>query len=235
MKNGQTEHSWFKTQTSNLEQQFLTGRRGRAEDLESAVQVFLEFLRGFESLHVDRPAITVFGSARFAEDHPYYDLARRTGICLANAGYPVVTGGGSGIMEAANRGAREAGGPSIGCSIRLPREQKSNPYLDQVIEFDHFFVRKVMLVKYSCAFVVFPGGYGTLDEVFEASVLMQTGKIQHFPIILMGSAYWRPMQDFLKNTLLSERTIDAQDLELFHLTDNPEQVVELILQYQDKV
>ena len=225
---------WFLERASDLESRFLRGRRHRGADLESAVRIFLEFLKGFESLDIEGPCVTVFGSARFPEQHPYYQLALMVGSELAAAGYPVITGGGPGIMEAANRGAKSAGGYSIGCNIALPKEQKPNPYLDKVLEFDHFFVRKVMLVKYSCAFVVFPGGYGTLDEVFETSVLMQTGKIEHFPIILMGQTYWAEMNDFLKKSLLHERTINPQDIELFHFTDDPVKAIEIIRTYQKK-
>ena len=221
--------SWLNERDHQLEKVFLTGRRGRTEDLESAVRIFLEFLRGFEFLNLDQPAVTVFGSARFDQKHPYCDLARKVGRRLAEAGFPVITGGGPGIMEAANHGAQGHGGLSIGCNITLPAEQKPNPYLDQMIEFDHFFVRKVMLVKYSCAFIVLPGGFGTLDEVFETAVLMQTDKIQHFPIILMGRAYWDQMLDFLEDTLLVESTIDRGDLDLFHLTDDPQEAVDIIM------
>jgi uncharacterized protein (TIGR00725 family) len=159
------------------EKLFLRGRRSREADLESAVTIFLEILRGFESFDFDKPCVTVFGSARFREDHEYYALARDMGAALAELGYAVMTGGGPGLMEAANRGAREAGGLSLGCNIRLPHEQEPNPYLDKFIEFEHFFVRKVMLVKYSSAFVVMPGGFGTLDEAFEVATLIQTGKL----------------------------------------------------------
>ena len=153
---------------SDAEQQFLSGSRDRGRDLESAVRIFLEFLRGFEFFgDIDRPCVTVFGSARFAPGHRYYEMARHLGRCLAQAGYAVMTGGGPGIMEAANCGAKEAGGLSLGCNIILPKEQSANPYLDRFIEMHHFFVRKVMLVKYSRAFVVMPGGLGTLDEAFE--------------------------------------------------------------------
>lgn len=221
-------HLWLTERTHDLEQRFLTGRRGRTEDLESAVRIFLEFLRGFESLDIEQPAVTVFGSARFKETHPYYGLARKVGKELALAGFTVITGGGPGIMEAANRGAKEGNGTSIGCNIVLPQEQKPNPYLDNLIEFDHFFVRKVMLVKYSCAFVVLPGGFGTLDEVFETAVLMQTDKIREFPIVLMGRSYWDQMQDFLRETLVPEKTIDADDLNLFQCTDDPKNVVRVI-------
>jgi len=221
-------HLWLTERTLDLEKKFLTGRRGRTEDLESAVRIFLEFLRGFESLDIEEPAVTVFGSARFEETHSYYRLAREVGKELALAEFTVITGGGPGIMEAANRGAKDSNGASIGCNIVLPQEQKPNPYLDRVIEFDHFFVRKVMLVKYSCAFVVLPGGFGTLDEVFETAVLMQTDKILEFPIILMGRTYWDQMQDFLRETLVQEKTINMEDIELFQCTDDPKHVIRII-------
>ena len=161
------------TDLSETEQQFLSGRRDRGKDLESAVRIFLEFLRGFEFFgNIDQPCVTVFGSARFAPRHRYYEMARDLGNQLALAGYGVITGGGPGIMEAANQGAREAGGLSLGCNIILPKEQHANPYLDRFIEMNHFFVRKVMLVKYSRAFVVMPGGVGTLDEAFETLTLV---------------------------------------------------------------
>ena len=155
--------------------------------------------------------MSAFGSARFPEGHRYYDLARATGRELARAGFAVMTGGGPGIMEAANRGAREAGGLSLGCNIELPREQKPNPYLDRFIEFEHFFIRKVMLVKYSSAFVVMPGGLGTLDEVFEVLTLIQTGKLERFPIVTMGGEFWEHLRDFVRQTLVGEGTIDATD------------------------
>lgn len=230
----QTARPWFLESATDLETKFLTGRRHRSADLESAVRIFLEFLKGFESLDIEGACVTVFGSARFSEDHPYYQLARKVGNQLASAGYTVITGGGPGIMEAANRGAKEAGGLSLGCNIRLPEEQKANAYIDRLVEFDHFFVRKVMLVKYSCAFVVLPGGFGTLDEVFETSVLMQTGKIEHFPIILMGRPYWLEMQDFLQKSLLAERTISSEDMNLFHQTDKPEEVARIIGECRSK-
>ncbi len=219
---------WLTERVQDLEKTFLKGGRDRSEDLESAVRIFLEFLRGFESLTIDGPAVTVFGSARFEESHEYCQLARQVGCALARAGFTVITGGGPGIMEAANRGARGGGGRTVGCNIDLPKEKTSNSYLDLVVDFDHFFVRKVMLVKYSSAFVVLPGGFGTLDEVFEASVLMQTDKIQHFPIILMGKSYWGQMETFLRETLLKEMTIDAEDLGLFHHTDDPAEAIAII-------
>jgi uncharacterized protein (TIGR00730 family) len=210
------------------EKAFLAGRRPREADLESAVRIFLEFLRGFESFEFERPCVTVFGSSRFEEGHRYYDLAREVGGELAHAGYAVMTGGGSGIMEAANRGAREAGGLSIGCNITLPREQKPNAYLDRFIQLDHFFVRKVMLVKYSSAFVVMPGGFGTLDEAFEIATLMQTNKIEHFPLIAVGSEFWDELIDFARDTMLREGTLSPEDARFVHLADTAADVVRLV-------
>ncbi len=218
----------FLETTVALEKKFLKGRQNRPEELESAVRYFLEFLMGFESLDVTGPAVTVFGSARFPRDSRYYELARALGRQLAQAGYAVITGGGPGLMEAANRGAKEAGGLSIGCNITLRKEQKANEYLDDFVQFDHFFVRKVMLVKYSSAFVVLPGGFGTLDEVFETLTLIQTNTIDHFPVLLMGSEFWACMIQFFKESLLTERTIDPEDLHLFHITDSPQEVVDII-------
>ncbi len=210
------------------EKAFLAGRRPREADLESAVRIFLEFLRGFESFEFDRPCVTVFGSARFTEGHRYYDLAREVGAGLARAGYAVMTGGGSGIMEAANRGAREAGGLSIGCNITLPREQKPNAYLDRFIQLDHFFVRKVMLVKYSSAFVVMPGGFGTLDEAFEIATLMQTNKIEHFPLIAVGSEFWDDLVEFARDTMIAQGTLSPEDARFVHLADSAADVVRLV-------
>jgi uncharacterized protein (TIGR00730 family) len=212
----------------NTEKRFLAGKRDRGADLESAVRVFLEFLRGYESLDFAGPCVTVFGSARFPEDHHYYQLARALGKSLAEAGFVVMTGGGPGIMEAANRGAKEGGGETIGCNIVLPREQKPNPYLDRFVEFDHFFVRKVMLIKYSSAFVVMPGGFGTLDEAFEALTLIQCDKIERFPVVAMGLPFWDKVRDFVEKSLLHERTIAAQDLELLHATDSVDEAVAYI-------
>ena len=215
----------------NAERHFLEGRRGRAEELESAVRYFLEFLRGFESLEFDRPVVTVFGSARFPEDHPHYALARKTGRRLAEEGFAVMTGGGPGIMEAANRGAKEAGGLSIGCNIVLPQEQDPNPYLDHFIEFEHFFVRKVMLVKYSCAFVVMPGGFGTLDEAFEVMTLIQTEKLDRFPMVAMGGEFWKALGVFINDTLLAQGTISPSDIDLMHRADSPEDAIRLIREH----
>jgi len=190
-----------------------------------AARIFVEFIRGFRALHFVGPCVTVFGSARFADDHPYYRLGREVGALLARAGFTVMTGGGPGIMEAANRGAREAGGRSIGCNIELPREQRPNPYLDRWITFRHFFVRKVMLVKYSYAFIALPGGFGTLDEIFETATLMQTHKMQEFPLVLLGAGFWRPLLDFFESRLVAEGTCERRDVERIVVTDSPRQAV----------
>lgn len=219
----------FLQDIAETEQQFLSGKRDRSADLESAIKVFLEFLRGFEFFGwIDQPCVTVFGSARFPTGHPYYEMARELGAALARAGYAVMTGGGPGIMEAANRGAKEAGGLSLGCNIILPMEQSANPYLDHFIEMDHFFVRKVMLVKYSRAFVVMPGGLGTLDEAFETLTLVQCRKLDRFPIVAMGSEFWGQMRKFVREFLVPQKTIDAEDLELLRVTDSPEEAVAYI-------
>ncbi len=222
---------WLLEPEAPGEKQFLQGRSNRDVELASAARIFLEFVQGFSGLDVSQPCVTVFGSARFEEGHPYYELARNLGQKLASSGYAVMTGAGPGIMEAANRGAQEVGGLSIGCNIDLPVEQKPNDYLDRHVHFEHFFVRKVMLVKYSQAFVVLPGGLGTLDEVFEAATLMQTGKIESFPIVAMGSQFWQPMRDFIRQTLIVEGTIATGDLDLVHVTDSPEEAVDVINQY----
>ena len=209
----------------DAERRFLVGRRSRRAELLSAVRIFFEYMRGLRALHFVGPCVTVFGSARFREGHPWYELAREIGRAIAREGWTVMTGGGPGIMEAANRGAREAGGASVGCNIALPREQKPNAYLDRFVEFDHFFIRKVMLVKYSHAFVVLPGGFGTFDEVFEALTLLQTGKIEAFPVVAMGRSYWDPLAGFLRGSLLAEGTIDESDLELLRITDSVDEAV----------
>jgi uncharacterized protein (TIGR00730 family) len=213
---------------TGAEKLFLSGRRHREADLASAVRFFLEFLEAFERFETTQPCVTVFGSSRYAEDHPHYQRAREIGAALARAGYAVMTGGGSGIMEAANRGAKEAGGLSLGCNIHLPREQKPNRYLDRYFHFEHFFARKVMLVKYSCAFVVMPGGFGTLDELFETLTLIQTKKIQRFPVVLMGTKFWGHLREFAQQSLIGEATIDRADLKLIQPTDDPEEAVAII-------
>lgn len=207
---------------------FLAGPQSRLSELARVLRISAEFINGFRKLHFVGPCVTVFGSARFEEAHPTYHLAREVGRRLARAGATVMTGGGPGIMEAANRGARDEGGYSIGCNIRLPKEQAPNPYLDRWITFRYFFVRKVMLVKYSHAFVVMPGGFGTLDEMFEALTLVQTGKIHHFPIILMGNSYWDRLLGFVRKTLVQSGTIDVGDPGLLTVTDDPDEVEEIV-------
>ena len=218
----------FLEHVKDAEKHFLSGRRNRGADLESAVRMFLEFLKGFEELDFAGSCVTVFGSARFPEGHVYYERARELGRRLAAEGYAVMTGGGPGIMEAANRGAREGGGISLGCNIRLPKEQKPNPYLDRFVEFEHFFVRKVMLVKYSSAFVVMPGGFGTLDEAFEVITLIQTGKLESFPIVAMGDAYWAELQDFIEKSLIPAGTIDPEDAQLIRRASDVDRAMEYI-------
>jgi uncharacterized protein (TIGR00730 family) len=210
------------------EKLFLAGRRNREADLESAVRFFLEILRGFESFDFDQPCVTVFGSGRFPEGHRYYALAREIGRELATAGYAVMTGGGEGIMEAANRGAQEAGGLSMGCNIRLPREQKRNRYLDKFIELEHFFARKIMLVKYSSAFIIMPGGLGTLDEAFEIATLIQTEKLERFPLIAVGGEFWDRFFDFARGAMLAEGTITPEELRYIRQAETASEAVRLI-------
>lgn len=210
------------------EKAFLSGRRHHEEDLVSAVSIFLEILRGFESFEIDRPCVTVFGSSRCGEGHAYYEMARHLGRGLAEAGFVTMTGGGPGLMEAANRGAREGGGASLGCNIILPAEQVPNPYLDKYIQFEHFFVRKLLLVKYSSAFVVLPGGFGTLDEAFEIATLIETGKLDRFPIVAMGSEFWEPMRRFIRETMVTAPTISEGDLEIVKVTDDVDEAIDWI-------
>jgi len=193
-----------------------------------------EFVQGFEDLAQITNGVAVFGSARTRHDDPVYQAARETTALLAQAGFAVITGGGPGIMEAANRGAFEAGGASVGCNIELPHEQYANPYLTLSLKFKYFFVRKMMFVKYSNAFIIFPGGFGTLDELFEALTLIQTRKIRNFPVVLYGSEYWQGMLDWIKGPVLGAANIAANDLRLLHLTDSPAEVVEIISRSQDK-
>ncbi len=202
------------------ESEFLAGRSSRLKEAEQVFKVAMEFIRGFRTLHFVGPAVTVFGSARFGEGHHYYDLGRELGQQLAQKGFTVITGGGPGLMEAANRGAKEAGGYSIGCNIRLPKEQDPNPYLDRVVGFHYFFVRKVMLIKYSYAYVILPGGFGTLDEMMEALTLIQTGKIYDFPVILVGRDYWLGLIDWLRQTAEVSGALKLEEVDSLLLTDD---------------
>ncbi|GAA4923774.1 TIGR00730 family Rossman fold protein [Mucilaginibacter defluvii] len=206
---------------------FLDGPQSRWREFKFAVKTLFELIHGFRALHFVGPCITVFGSARFKEDHPYYDVARRASAAFARLGFTILTGGGPGLMEAANRGAKDVNGRSVGCNIQLPVEQMPNPYLDKWVYLDHFFVRKVLLVKYSFAFVVMPGGYGTLDEFFEALTLIQTHKIKDFPIIIMGKVYHAELLSYIEK-MKSEATIGAKDDHLFLVTDSIEEAVQLI-------
>ena len=203
---------------------FIEGPHSRLRELWFLIRVTWGFLYGFRVLHFVGPVVTVFGSARTGEDNPNYTLARKVGGGLAKMGFCVMTGGGPGIMEAANRGAKEVGGRSIGCNIRLPFEQEPNPYLDVMLTFNYFFVRKVMLLKYSYAFVVMPGGTGTIDELFETITLIQTKKIFNFPVILIGREYFEPLMEFLQ-LMVKEKTISESDLDLFIVTDTVEEAL----------
>ena len=210
------------------DRELLAGPQSRLQELARLWRILREFVRGFRALHFVGPCVTVFGSARFSEEHEYYQLAREVGAALARKGFTVMTGGGPGIMEAANRGCREAGGKNVGCNILLPHEQGANPYLDKVVEFRYFFVRKVMLVKYSYGFVVLPGGFGTMDEIFETATLEQTDKIRDFPLVIMGMDYWEPVVDFVRERMVATGTISPADLDLFLVTDSPEEAAEHI-------
>jgi uncharacterized protein (TIGR00730 family) len=209
---------------SHQETMFLDGPQSRWKDFLFLLKIMREFIRGFRKLHFLGPCVTVFGSARFDEDHPYYRLARQMGQEIAKLGFTVMTGGGPGIMEAANRGAKDVGGISVGCNIILPKEQEPNPYLDRWVAIRYFFVRKTLLSKYSYGFVVMPGGYGTLDEFFEAITLIQTGKFQKFPVVLMGKDYHKDLYQHVHN-MIHKKTIDGIDKQLFLFTDSVEEAI----------
>ncbi len=210
--------------------QYLEGPKSRRFELWFAIKVFWEFIKGFRALHFVGPCITVFGSARFREGHPYYEKGREVGRAIAGLGFTTMTGGGPGIMEAANRGAREAGGRSVGCNIILPFEQHPNPYLDTWVNIRYFFVRKVLLLKYSYAFIVLPGGWGTMDELFETLTLVQTRVIQRFPVVLIGRDYYAALMDYL-HFMVEQQTISAEDLKLVKLTDSVDEAMVHIQQY----
>jgi uncharacterized protein (TIGR00730 family) len=216
------------SEAANRERNFLTERRTPEREKARLKRITAEFERGFKRLGKLGPAVTVFGSARFKPGHPHYELARETGRRLAEAGFTVLTGGGPGVMEAANRGAHEAGGPSYGLNILLPHEQEPNPYVDESVEFQYFFVRKVMLVKYSCAYIVLPGGLGTLDELFEAATLIQCGKIGPFPLILLGREFWNGLRDYLLY-MVEQGVFDAKEVGFGRIVDSPQEAVEMVV------
>ncbi len=209
---------------------YLEGPKSRGSELMFTLKVVKQFIHGFRKLHFVGPCVTVFGSARFPPAHPYYVMAEQVGREIAKTGFTVMTGGGPGIMEAANKGAIEAGGFSVGCNIRLPHEQAPNPYMHEWVTFDYFFVRKFLMLKYSYAFVVMPGGWGTMDELFETLTLVQTGMIHHFPVVLMGKDYYQPLRDYL-DFMLSQGTISADDLKLIKLTDDPNEAMNHLAKY----
>jgi hypothetical protein len=202
----------------------LQGPHSRRKELWLVLRTVRDFIAGFRALHFVGPCVTVFGSARFNEDHPYYALGRDVGRRVSQMGFTVMTGGGPGIMEAANRGAKEVGGGSVGCNIRLPEEQKANRFLDRSVTCQHFFVRKVLLFKYSYAFIALPGGIGTMDELFEALTLIQTGKIEHFPVVLLGHTYWAPLVALL-HSMAAAGTIALPDLDLVLVTDDLDEAI----------
>jgi uncharacterized protein (TIGR00730 family) len=220
--------------TRPTEDQKLLQRRVSADfqgtDTWRALRILGHFVEGFDALANVGPAVSVFGSARVRRSDPQYRLARRVAARLVHEGFAIITGGGPGIMEAANRGARDAGGLSIGCNIELPFEQDPNPYVDLSIQFRYFFVRKTMFVKYAEAFIIFPGGMGTMDELFEALTLIQTGKIEHFPVVLVGRDYWRGLMTWIESKVLDEGKISAQDLELAVVTDDIDEIVQVIVE-----
>lgn len=210
------------------EGRFLQGPDPRRRELLQAVNVFRAMIGGFRALHSVGPCVTLFGSARTPDQSPFYRMAMEVGGALAQVGFTVMTGGGPGIMEAASRGAKDVGGRTVGCTIRLDKEEGANHYLDTCKEFRYFFVRKVMLVKYSYGFIVLPGGLGTLDEVFETATLVQTRKIEDFPIVLMGAEFWKPMLEFMERTLVSEDMIDPEDFDAITVTDDANEAAALI-------
>lgn len=212
------------------EQVYLDGPKPRIYELSFAWQIFKEFIHAFRTLHFVGPCITVFGSARFNETHEYYIAAREFGKRIANLGFSTMTGGGPGIMEAANRGAFEVGGKSIGCNIKLPFEQHENPYVNKSITFNFFFSRKVVLVKYSYAFIIMPGGFGTMDELFETLTLIQTKTINDFPVVLYGKKYFQPLVDYIQY-MIEEKTISPEDMKLVLLTDDFDEAIDHIKTY----
>lgn len=226
----ENEQNKMKVLVNGTEREFLEGPQTRLKEAKFVWNVAMQFLKGFRLLHFVGPCVTVFGSARFDEEHEYYKLARSVGAAISELGFTVMTGGGPGIMEAANRGAKDFGGKSVGCNIRLPKEQQPNPYLDKQLTFDHFFVRKVLLLKYSYAFMVMPGGFGTMDEFFETITLIQTRMIKNFPVILMGKSYWQNLIELIEEMLLRS-TIDPVDVKLLLVTDDVKEAMEHLQKY----
>jgi uncharacterized protein (TIGR00730 family) len=221
------------SQPSGLDRRVL--RRSQETFAGDVSLIASEFLAGFQAVNeIDRPAVSVFGSARVLEGTPTYESARATGRAFAEAGFAVVTGGGPGVMEAANRGCKEAGGLSVGFNIELPKEQGLNPYCDIGLTFDHFYARKVMFVKAAEGFVIFPGGFGTQDELWEALTLIQTGKIGNFPVVLFDSDYWEELLDWMRKEMLEDGLISAGDIELLYETDEPEEAAELVVSRYDQ-
>ncbi len=222
------EETNFATQRekyAHSERRFLEGPRSRTRELTFSFKVLFEFIKGFRALHFVGPCVTVFGSARFKEDHEFYIKAREIGAGLSKLGFAVMTGGGPGIMEAANRGAFEANGKSIGCNIVLPHEQKENPYLHTWVDFRYFFVRKTLLIKYSYAFVIMPGGWGTMDEMFEALTLIQTGKINEFPVVLFGKDYWKNLIELIDDMVKYQTISPAELKDYFFITDSVDEAL----------
>lgn len=216
-----------KPDRGHIDLRFLEGPRSRWREFRSAISIASEFIRGFRRLHFVGPCVTFFGSARFQEDHPYYEAARELARRVGRVGFTIMTGGGPGIMEAANRGARDVGARSVGCNIVLPHEQYANPYLDVSLTFERFFVRKVLLLKYSVTFVVMPGGAGTVDELFETITLIQTGKVRDFPILLYGREYWAPMLAQIER-MVAEGTIGQEELKFVLVADSVEEATTLL-------
>ncbi|MCP9764772.1 LOG family protein [Lacihabitans soyangensis] len=211
----------------HTEIEFLDGPKSRWTELKFTFNVFKEFINGFRTLHFVGPCVTIFGSARFTEDNKFYQDARKIGAGLAKLGFTILTGGGPGIMEAANRGAKDVGGKSVGCNIVLPFEQKPNPYLDKWMDFEYFFVRKTLLIKYSYAFVICPGGFGTLDEFFEALTLIQTGKIEKFPVVIFDDGFHSNIIEHIK-FMIEKKTISKEDEHLFLITNDVEEAISYI-------
>ncbi|MCB9252649.1 MAG: TIGR00730 family Rossman fold protein [Flavobacteriales bacterium] len=215
---------------SKEEIKFLKGPQSRLADLWFVIKIMIEFIKGFRKLHFVGPCITIFGSARFKEDNPFYQSARSVSSKIAQLGFTIMTGGGGGIMEAANRGAKEVGGRSVGCNIELPFEQVPNAYLDRSVDIQYFFVRKVMLLKYSYGFVVYPGGFGTLDELFESLTLIQTQKIDKFPVAIYGKGFHKELLEHI-NTMVSNGTISPDDRHLYLISEDEQEIVDHIEKY----